>query len=109
MPSTITISKITSVMVRIMNADESFPVRRLMQALWGLAHLEGPHHKENCPRYQSEMAYDSELSRKYPASSAERSHSLPDRIIRAIVYGAFKNKDHSRLAQCFQDYARLSL
>lgn len=27
---------------------------------------EGPHHMESCPRYQSEMAYDSELSRKYP-------------------------------------------
>jgi hypothetical protein len=27
---------------------------------------EGPHHKEDCPRHQPEMAYDSELSRKYP-------------------------------------------
>jgi hypothetical protein len=27
---------------------------------------EGPHHKEDCPRYQSYMAYESELSHKYP-------------------------------------------
>jgi hypothetical protein len=27
---------------------------------------EGPHHKEDCRRYQSQMAYESELSRKYP-------------------------------------------